>query len=107
MKNRLIELLEGTLEDWECDVSDKTISEIAEHLIENGVIASPCKVGDKIYQTDGIRIYESTINEITFTTQKIICVCVTENIAFDETAIGKSIFFDKKEAQAKLKGGEE
>ena len=104
MKNRLIELLEGTLEDWECDVSDKTISEIAEHLIENGVIASPCKVGDKIYQTDGIRIYESTINEITFTTQKMICV--TENIAFDETAIGKSIFFDKKEAQAKLKGGE-
>ena len=107
MKNRLIELLEGTLEDWECDVSDKTISEIAEHRIENGVIASPCKVGDKIYQTDGIRIYESTINEITFTTQKMICVCVTENIAFDETAIGKSIFFDKKEAQAKLKGGEE
>ena len=107
MKNRLIELLEGTLEDWECDVSDKTISEIAEHLIENGVIASPCKVGDKIYQTDGIRIYESTINEITFTTQKMICVCITENIAFDETAIGKSIFFDKKEAQAKLKGGEE
>ena len=104
MKNRLIELLEGTLEDWECDVSDKTISEIAEHLIENGVIASPCKVGDKIYQTDGIRIYESTINEITFTTQKMICV--TENIAFDETTIGKSIFFDKKEAQAKLKGGE-
>ena len=105
MKNRLIELLEGTLEDWECDVSDKTISEIAEHLIENGVIASPCKVGDKIYQTDGIRIYESTINEITFTTQKMICV--TENIAFDETAIGKSNFFDRKEAQAKLKDGEE
>ena len=105
MKNRLIELLEGTLADWECDVSDKTISEIAEHLIENGVIASPCKVGDKIYQTDGIRIYESTISEITFTTQKMICV--TENIVFDETAIGKSIFFDKKEAQAKLKGGEE
>ena len=104
MKNRLIELLEGTLEDWECDVSDKTISEIAEHLIENGVIASPCKLGDKIYQTDGIRIYESTISEITFTAQKMICV--TENIAFDETAIGKIIFLDKKEAQAKLKGGE-
>lgn len=105
MKNRLIELLEGTLEDWEYDVSDKTISEIAEHLIENGVIASPCKLGDKIYQTDGIRIYESTISEITFTAQKMICV--TENIVFDETAIGKSIFLDKKEVQAKLKGGTE
>lgn len=65
----------------------------------------PLKLGDKIYQTDGIRIYESTISEITFTAQKMICV--TENIAFDETAIGKIIFLDKKEAQAKLKGGEE
>lgn len=105
MKNRLIELIEGTLEDWECDVSDKTISEIAEHLIENGVIVPPCKFGDKIYQTDGIRIYESTISEITFTAQKMIFV--TENIAFDETAIGKRIFLDKKEVQAKLKGGDE
>lgn len=48
MCNKLIELIEDTLKDWECDVSDKTISEIAEHLIDNGVIVLPCKVGDKV-----------------------------------------------------------
>lgn len=65
----------------------------------------PCKVGDKVYQADGVRIYESTINEITLTTNKMICV--TENIAFDETAIGKGIFLTKEEAEAKMKGGAE
>ena len=50
----------------------------------------PCKVGDKIYQTDGIRIYESTIREIEISTANT--VYCTENIAFDESAIGNSIF---------------
>ena len=49
-KDRLIELIEDTLQEWECDVSEKTISEIAEHLIENGVIVPPCKVGDTVYK---------------------------------------------------------
>ena len=100
MRDRIIEIIEqsGMLEG-------KIRSGIvADELIANGVVLPPCNVGDKIYQTDGIRIYESTISEITFTAQKMICV--TENIAFDETAIGKSIFLDKKEAQAKLKGSE-
>ena len=48
MRDRLIELIKDTLQEWECDVSEKTISEIAEHLIENGVIVLPCKVGDKV-----------------------------------------------------------
>lgn len=77
------------------------IDDGVDYLLANGVIVPPCKVGDKIYQTDGVRIYESTINEITFTTQKMICV--TENIAFDETAVGKSIFLTKEEAEQKLK----
>lgn len=57
----------------------------------------PCKVGDKVYQTDGIRIYESTIH-------MIYC---TENISFDERAIGKSIFLTREEAEKALKGGAE
>ena len=38
MKNRLKDLIEDTLQEWECDVSDKTIEQISEHLVENGVI---------------------------------------------------------------------
>lgn len=48
-RDRLIEILQDTLHEWECDVSIKTLTEIAEHLLANGVIVPPCKVGDKIY----------------------------------------------------------
>lgn len=36
-KNRLIELLEDTLHEWECDVQTETLSQIADHLLANGV----------------------------------------------------------------------
>ena len=62
----------------------------------------PCKVGDKIYQTDGIRIYESTIQDFN-AEYMIFC---TENISFDERAIGNGIFLTRKEAEKALEGKE-
>lgn len=61
-------------------------------------MALPCKIGDTVYQTDGIRIYESKIKRIMFD---------TDNIAFDERAIGSSIFLTREEAEAALKGAVE
>ncbi|MBR5535760.1 MAG: hypothetical protein IKU60_03840 [Clostridia bacterium] len=66
----------------------------ADHLLANGVIAPPCKVGDTVYQTDGVRVYESTVKTVLF---------VTDGIAFDESAIGSSVFLKREEAA--LKGG--
>ena len=40
-RDRLIELLEDTLHEWECDVQAETLSQIAEHLIANGVFLLP------------------------------------------------------------------
>lgn len=73
---------------------------IADHLIANGVILPPCKVGDIIYQIDGVRIYPSTIHEITYTSSKVIFV--TENIVFDEQAINNSIFLTREETEKAL-----
>ena len=73
---------------------------LAGHLIANGVTVQECKLGDKIYQTDGVRIYESIIDEITLTAKRTIFV--TENIAFDERAIGNSVFLSYAEAEAHL-----
>lgn len=75
--------------------------ELADYLLANGVTVQECKLGDKIYQTDGVRIYESIIDEITFTAKHTIFV--TENIAFDERAIGNSIFLSYAEAEAHLR----
>jgi hypothetical protein len=56
----------------------------------------PCKVGDKVYQTDGVRVYELTVSQLVFD---------TETIAFDESAIGESIYLTREEAEAALEGG--
>lgn len=99
VKEKLVELL---ITSPHLDVMDYTTDweESASHLIAHGVTVLPCNVGDKIYQTDGVRIYESTIGEITLTTKHTIFV--TENVAFDERAIGKSIFLSYWEAEAHL-----
>ena len=65
--------------------------------IENGVIVSPVKVGDTVYQTDTAgRIYASTVKNIIYG---------TSSIAFDERAIGITVFLTKEEAEKALKGG--
>ena len=61
---------------------------------EGRLLVLPCKVGDKVYQTDGIKVYESTVRQLIFD---------TENIAFDVCAIGKSVFRTREEAETKLK----
>ena len=108
-RDKLIELLKKDncpstfLCDEKCKYANlKQCYEVrtAAHLIANGVILPPCKVGDTIYQIDGVRIYASTIHEITYTSSKVIFV--TENIVFDEQAINNSIFLTHEEAEKAL-----
>ena len=103
IRKKLVELLKGSKlcsKRFDDQYSDLTISIIADHLIANGVTVQEPKLGDKIYQADGVRIYESIIGEITLTAKHTIFV--TENIAFDERAIGKSVFLSYAEAEAHL-----
>lgn len=50
MRNRLVELLKNAHDEQKYLTSDKSIQAIADHLIANGVIVPPCKVGDKVYE---------------------------------------------------------
>ena len=61
------------------------------------LVVLPCKVGDAVYQIDAERVYESEVKWIIFD---------CDDIAFDERAIGGSIFLTREEAEAALKGGE-
>lgn len=70
------------------------LRELSQAEKDGRLVELPCKVGDKIYQTDGLDIYESEIRKIVFD---------TDNIAFDENAIGKSVFLTREEAEAELK----
>ena len=64
MRDRLIELIKQGQPEYN-PLNDSCISNLADHLIANGVILLPCKVGDKIYQLDTAgNIYESKITQI-------------------------------------------
>lgn len=53
----------------------------------------PCKVGDTVYQTDGVRIYEFKIKSIIYD---------SGFIAFNDRAIGKNVFLSREEAEKAL-----
>lgn len=106
MRDKLIELIKEAKKHTKganCDIERNMI--FADYLLENGVILLHCNVGSIVYETDGVIIYESHINEIYIDDHSKI-IYYTDGIAFDETAIGRSIFLTKEEAEQKLKGGE-
>jgi hypothetical protein len=62
---------------------------------EGRLVVLPCKVGDKVFQYDnGGRIYESKVTRLIF---------VTPSIAFDERAVGKTVFLTREEAETAAK----
>lgn len=95
MRDRLIDLL-----DWDCGWIEATAKEVADYLLKRGVIHIPCKVGDIVYQTDGVRIYELTILDISLHKNKPHYE--TDGVDFDDDAIGKSIFLTKEEAERRI-----
>ena len=56
-------------------------------------VVLPCKVGDTVYQADASRIYPITIKKLIYD---------AGHIAFDEEAIGKTVFLTREEAEAAL-----
>ena len=97
-RERLIELLSVAVGD--SNLTDSEVKIVADYLLERGVIHIPCKVGDIVYQTDGVRIYELTILDISL--HKNRPYYETESIDFDDDAIGKTVFLTREEAEAEL-----
>ena len=64
---------------------------IADHLL---------KVGDTVYQTDGIRIYELEVFDVSLRKNKPYYE--TESVDFDSDAIGKTVFLTREEAEKAL-----
>ena len=66
------------------------LRELAEADKDGRVVVQPCKV----YETDGVRVYEHTVREVIYET--------AGGPAFDKNAIGKSIFLTREEAEKAL-----
>ena len=76
---------------------------LADHLLANGVIVPPCKVGDAVYIVAGISqsIVECVVIGCwTFGNKSSI---ITDYGSIHNDSIGKTVFLTKEEAEAKLK----
>ena len=79
---------------------------LLENKIEQGTLIEVLfKVGDMVYETEDVRIYEHKIDRLIFLDKMIIYD--TPEIMFDERAVGYSIFPTREEAEKKLKALQE
>lgn len=99
MRGRLIKLINEYTENitarelHSADFDEK----FADFLLANAVVVPSCKVGDTVYQADTSgQIYTSTIKKVIYD---------VGHFAFDEDAIGETIFLTKEEIEQKQKGG--
>lgn len=79
----------GTLDGAKGKIPNR-LRELAEADKDKRVVVLPCKV----YETDGVRVYEHTVREVIYET--------AGGPAFDKNAIGKSIFLTREEAEKAL-----
>lgn len=117
-REKLIELLDIAFLDSDDNYGMPNIEQVADHLIANGVVVLPCKVGDTVWSTspftDG-KVREGYISvflvdeggaygfSASFGVEPI-----SAGFLIDE--IGMTVFFTKEEAERALekrKGGDE
>lgn len=123
-RKRLVELLKH-----ECDVDgrydgegncpgckyngmeDCSLQELADHLLDNGIVVPPCKVGDKVYvvvkryrMPKGV--YRCIVKNIIVTEKGIFVT--TEIHSYGEIPVfEEDVFTSREEAEKMLKGKED
>lgn len=110
MRDRLIELIDEAINDEETSYSN-----IADYLLENGVIVPPCKVGDIVYVIEdwGYKqeIKEKEVGVIvikgTNDFSKELWEDVYGGVICTFADFGKTVFLTKEEAEKYLGGVQE
>lgn len=124
MRERLIELLNyipckaescAAVDGGRCgdldNLSRCQIEAIADYLLENGVVISPCKIGQSFWRINWK--YQIEPCRVSMLTQKSDCnfkirISPLNGAAFEivPSDIGKTVFLSRKEAERALKGGD-
>lgn len=84
---------------------------IADHLIANGVVLPPCKVGDTVYYLDGKTIVKDVVHCISFGGRHGVNAkgfihmhdSDKDNITISFKLFGEKVFLTKDQAEQKLK----
>lgn len=117
MRERLIELLNKKYDHFcdQCGVNkDSHYTEnLADYLLDNGVIVPPCKAGDVVYKILPFKsqIEEYEVRSIEFYKNDLVinlCWSVCQPLTcIDGSDINKTVFLTKEEAEQALKGVKE
>jgi hypothetical protein len=105
MKEKLIEIMNSVPTNGGHCV---TTADLAEHLIQNGVVVLPCKVGDVVYRimtsphTKIKSIKETKVCRIAVDADGIYLFC--QHCAAAKSVLGKNVFLSREEAERALKG---
>ncbi len=105
MRERLIKLLKR----WFNSKGD--CAEIADYLLENGVIVPPCKVGDAMYCIHNGKVVKGITLALSASSYINSWIFVVKCRIFDgismnkEFFYGKTVFLTREEAEKALEGG--
>lgn len=105
MKDRLTKILKESFKNA------NSIEELADKLIDAGVIVPPCKVGQTVYAVSNYyggewRIYECRVDNFTvYKTNIFMSIADREGYNFGANIceIGKTVFLTREEAEKALK----
>ena len=106
MRERLTRLIDGFVFGTQIAVNNMAwdsakVKELADFLIENGVIVLPCKVGDRVYFVYRNKIFEHKIREIVIGEYGGFAY---SSDCFPFSSFGKYVFLTREEAERALKG---
>lgn len=113
MRERLIELLKEAYGDYIIDEMADVRKKLADYLLENGIAALPCKVGDEVYFAMCGEVLKATVTKIelnyfTAPQEWITIECNTPYVGTQkyksriDLMFGKTVFFTKEEAEIAL-----
>lgn len=102
-RERLLELLARKYNCFcdQCGINKQSdyIQDLADYLLENGVIVPTCKVGDTVYEIEyGVGSYELWEARPIESTVKAICL-LTEYDYYPLDRVGEDVFLTRKEAE--------
>ena len=110
-RQRLVELIKDSLIKH-IGKSCLLAENIADHLLDNGVIVPGCKLGQKTYSNHGMELdevrgfmFEECCGEGCL--DYVLDWNYGDYSSFTDDDIGKTVFLTREEAEAKLKGGAE
>ena len=108
MRDRLIELLNIIIQPGE-----KTLGDIADYFLANGVIVPPCKVGDDVYLIPTYNgkpycgVCKDKVQMIGITSRGVHIKAREHHDHNKMYMLGKTVFLTKEEAERALKEREQ